>query len=79
MDILLTLWNNILAYIFSLPTNVLIVMVVMLCYRLITGTIKQGIKIALIYFGATFLLGMFGINLPTIPQIIEFLLKMIGI
>ena len=79
MDILVTLGNNILAYIFSLPTNVLIVMVVMLCYRLITGTIKQGIKIALIYFGATFLLGMFGINLPTIPQIIEFLLKMIGI
>lgn len=79
MDILLTLGNNILAYIFSLPTNVLIVMVVMLCYRLITGTIKQGIKIALIYFGATFLLGMFGINLPTIPQIIEFLLKMMGL
>ena len=65
-----TLIQNMYQWVGAVPTNLVIVLVVALVLKLLGQSLKSVIELVICYFLVCFILGMFGITLPPIQDIV---------
>ena len=64
-----TILNNLIAFALSMPTNMIILIVICLIMKVLGKTITDCIKIILGYLFIGLLLGLFGITMPNFMTI----------
>lgn len=64
------LFQNMYQWVGAVPTNLIIVLVVALVLKLLGQSLKSVIELVICYFLVCFILGMFGITLPPIQDIV---------
>lgn len=64
------LFQNMYQWVGAVPTNLVIVLVVALVLKLLGQSLKSVIELVICYFLVCFILGMFGITLPPIQDIV---------
>lgn len=65
-----TLIQNMYQWVGAVPTNLVIVLVVALVLKLLGQSLESVIELVICYFLVCFILGMFGITLPPIQDIV---------
>lgn len=68
---LLMIWGFVSPWIASLPTWLIIGVVIILVIRCAGAAIQTALKIVIVMLGISFLLGVFGITLPSISDIVS--------